>query len=183
MVIQNRLVHGLGSGVMVSARSYNQRSAASVLGRSPSFHSRYGERGVTDRLVLLAIWWLVAVVGCGPGTSGEPGASVAPTSGVAEDHRGVTPVSPPTPIARASSSSLPMPSPRQEPVVPDWIATALASPDVSVRLQALDRWVQQGQTGSVDPLMLALNDPDERVQTRALQLIEEDWVRAQAVEE
>lgn len=66
--------------------------------------------------------------------------------------------------------------------MPDWIATALTSPDVQVRLQALDRWVQQGQTGSVDPLMLALSDPDERVQARALAFIEQDWVRAQAAE-
>jgi HEAT repeat protein len=67
-------------------------------------------------------------------------------------------------------------------VVPDWIATALNSPDAQVRLQALDRWVQQGRKGSVDPLMLALNDSDERVRTRALQLIEQDWERAQAPE-
>jgi HEAT repeat protein len=66
--------------------------------------------------------------------------------------------------------------------VPDWIATALKSPDVHVRLHALDRWVQQGRTGSVDPLMHALNDRDERVQARALALIEQDWVRAQAAE-
>lgn len=68
-------------------------------------------------------------------------------------------------------------------VVPAWMATALASPDVAVRLQALERWVQQGQTGSVDPLMLALTDPDNRVQARALALIEEDWARAHADEE
>jgi hypothetical protein len=38
--------------------------------------------------------------------------------------------------------------------------------------------VQQDRTGSVDPLMLALNDPNERVRTRALQLIEQDWAKA-----
>ena len=67
-------------------------------------------------------------------------------------------------------------------VVPAWMAKELASPDVAVRLQALDRWGQQGRTGSVDPLMLALNDPDERVWTRALALIEQDWAREQAAE-
>ena len=61
-------------------------------------------------------------------------------------------------------------------VVPDCIATALRSPDVQVRLQALDAWIQEGRTGSVDALMLALNDPDERVRTWALQLIERDWL-------
>ena len=61
-------------------------------------------------------------------------------------------------------------------VAPDRIATALQSPDVQVRLRALDAWVQQGRTGSVDPVMLALKDPDERVRTWALQLIEQDWL-------
>ncbi|MDH5194311.1 MAG: hypothetical protein OEW32_11545 [Nitrospira sp.] len=68
-------------------------------------------------------------------------------------------------------------------VVPTWMATALASPDVAVRLHALDRWALQGQTGSVDPLMLALTDPDKRVQARALAFIEEDWAQAHAEEE
>lgn len=31
-------------------------------------------------------------------------------------------------------------------------------------------------------VLLALNDPDERVQARALALIEQDWVRAQTEE-
>jgi hypothetical protein len=72
----------------------------------------------------------------------------------------------------------------EEPlVVPVWMAKELASKDVALRLQALDRWVQQRQTGSVDPLMLALTDPDERVQERALALIVKDWASAQAAEE
>src|SRR4029453_8927092 len=60
-------------------------------------------------------------------------------------------------------------------VAHDRIATALQSPDWQVRLRALDAWVQQGRTGSFDPLMLAFNDPDERVRKWALQLIEQDW--------
>lgn len=54
------------------------------------------------------------------------------------------------------------------------MAKALTALDVQVRLQALDRWVQQGRTGAVAPLMVAVNDPDERVRERALQLIEQD---------
>jgi hypothetical protein len=42
--------------------------------------------------------------------------------------------------------------------------------------------VQQGCTGAVDPLMLVLNDQDERVRTRTLRLIEQDWAWAQAAE-
>jgi HEAT repeat protein len=65
------------------------------------------------------------------------------------------------------------------------MAKQLDSPDVRVRLQALDRWGQQAPTESVDLLLLALEDEDERVQARALALIEQDerdWGRAQATE-
>ena len=70
-------------------------------------------------------------------------------------------------------------------VDPAWMAKQLDSPDVQVRLRALDRWGQQAPTESVDLLLLALEDEDERVQARALELIEQDeqdWVRAQAAE-
>ena len=70
-------------------------------------------------------------------------------------------------------------------VVPARMAKELDSPDVQVRLQALDRWGQQAPTRSVDLLLLALEDEDERVQARALELIEQDkqdWGRAQAAE-
>jgi HEAT repeat protein len=65
------------------------------------------------------------------------------------------------------------------------MAKELDSPDVQVRLRALDRWGQQAPTGSVDLLLLALEDEDERVQARALELIEQDEQdggRAQAAE-
>jgi hypothetical protein len=91
--------------------------------------------------------------GCGPSPSGEPGA--APGIAQPAGQGGV-----------ASSPPL---------VVPDWIATALQSPDGEVRLRALNAWVQQGRTGSVDLVMLAFNDSDKRVRTWALQLIEKDW--------
>jgi HEAT repeat protein len=105
--------------------------------------------------------------GCGPGPSGEPGAAPAGQGGVASS---------PPPVAVGSPvSSLSAAPPPPPLVVPDRIATALQSPDVQVRLGALDAWVQRGRTGSVDLLMLAFNDPDERVRTWALQLIEKDW--------
>lgn len=65
--------------------------------------------------------------------------------------------------------------------IPMWMAQALASPDVQVRLAGLETWVRRNGRGAVDPLMLALNDPDERVRNRALQLIEEDWIAEQAL--
>ncbi|WP_053378804.1 HEAT repeat domain-containing protein [Nitrospira moscoviensis] len=63
----------------------------------------------------------------------------------------------------------------------DWMAQALASPDVQVRLNALETWAREGERSAVDPLMLALNDPDTRVRERAMQLIEQDWLAEQAL--
>lgn len=60
------------------------------------------------------------------------------------------------------------------------MAKDLASQDVQVRLKALDRWGQSAPVGAVDPLLRAMEDADERVQARALALIEQDWMRAQA---
>lgn len=68
-------------------------------------------------------------------------------------------------------------------VVPTWLANDLASFDVQVKLQALDRWAQSAPVGSVDPLVLALEDQDEAVQSRALALLEEDWRQAQEEEQ
>jgi hypothetical protein len=63
-------------------------------------------------------------------------------------------------------------------ILPDWMSTALASPEVGLRLQALDRWAQHAPAGSVNPFIIALDDIDERVRAKALALIEQDWVRA-----
>ena len=63
--------------------------------------------------------------------------------------------------------------------VPTWIIKDLASPDVETRLRALNAWVLTAPAGSIDPLILAYGtDDDERVQARAMELIEQDWARA-----
>lgn len=62
-------------------------------------------------------------------------------------------------------------------VVPAWMAKELESPDVRVRLRALETWAQSAPLGAVDPLILALEDKDERVQDRAMELIEQDMAR------
>lgn len=82
-----------------------------------------------------------------------------------------------------SLNTVPVPSTKPadvlEPlVVPAWMAKDLDSPDVGVRLRALDTWVQSAPPGAVDPLILAFEDKDERVRTRAMELIEQDWARA-----
>jgi HEAT repeat protein len=62
-------------------------------------------------------------------------------------------------------------------VVPEWMAQGLNSPKVRVRLKALEAWAQSAPSGSVDPLILAFEDPDPRVRARAQQLIEQEWAR------
>lgn len=147
--------------------------------------------------VSLSLAWLLGLIvlagpsGCGPATPGDPSnvgprASVSgpPAGMVGQEARGagregelsevIVPLgSSPAPLAAPPRSAEPL-------VVPAWMAKDLDSSDVRVRLKALDRWGQQAPTGVVDPLILALEDKDERVQARALGLIEQDWARAQA---
>ena len=68
-------------------------------------------------------------------------------------------------------------------VVPAWMAKELDSPDVGVRIRALETWVQSAPPGSIDPLILAYEDKDERVRARAMELIEQDWARATDAEQ
>jgi HEAT repeat protein len=75
----------------------------------------------------------------------------------------------------------PEPAPRPEHLIlPQWIAQALASPEVPVRLRALETWAQQGPSAPLDPLVVALDDEDDDVRAKALQLIEQDWAAEQA---
>lgn len=80
-----------------------------------------------------------------------------------------------------SPRAVPIPSnPGDSPeslIVPAWIAKELSSPDVGTRLHALDLWAQLAPPGSVDPLILASEDKDERVRSRAMELIEQDQAR------
>jgi hypothetical protein len=66
--------------------------------------------------------------------------------------------------------------------LPTWIAQALDSPEVSVRLGALDAWAQQGAHASLDPLIVALDDEDDDVRAKAMTIIEQHWVIEQDAE-
>ena len=77
----------------------------------------------------------------------------------------------PVPSTKTADSPEPL-------VVPTWMAIELDSPDVATRLHALETWVQSAPPGSIDPLILAYEDKDERVRARAMELIEQDWARA-----
>lgn len=148
---------------------------------------------------LLGLIVLVGLAGCGPAPSDhapslEPRASLGGPSELqpvsqhspSTHHAPVTLPASPAPLAapRASNPAptqdqqeAPAPLPEQL-VLPIWIAQALASPEVPVRLRALDLWAQQGPKAPLNPLMLALEDENERVQARALELIEQDWAQA-----
>jgi HEAT repeat protein len=67
-------------------------------------------------------------------------------------------------------------------VVPDWIAQALASPEVPVRLRALETWAQRGPQAPLDPLVVALDDADDDVRTKAMAIIERHWAVEQKAE-
>ncbi len=129
--------------------------------------------------MLVVVWLIGGVGGCGPGVAEEssgprtsrydPGAAAVRTSASAEAEIRQT----------MRPTVAPTPDPDQTGAVPDWMQRTLTDPDAQVRLQALDTWMEQGRQSGVTPLLAVLNDPDERVRTRALQLIEQDWVAEQ----
>ncbi len=57
-----------------------------------------------------------------------------------------------------------------------WYATARESPEVTVRLQALEQWAQQPNE-TLDPVTYALVDEDDTVRARAQTLYEQQLVR------
>ncbi len=157
--------------------------------------------------LLLSLMLLAGLAGCGPASSDnapslESRASVSgpPLSnqGPSPRNNPFTPAASPLPLASvngtdATSGKGTVPggdSPHAVPVlssdpahpvdglvVPEWMAQKLNSPNVRVRLRALETWAQSAPPGAVDPLILAFEDKDERVRARAQQLIEQDWER------
>jgi HEAT repeat protein len=67
-------------------------------------------------------------------------------------------------------------------VVPELMVQKLNSPNVRVRLRALEAWAQTAPQGAVDPFILAFEDKDERVRALAQQLLEQDWAKKAAEE-
>lgn len=168
-------------------------------------------RPLLHRGWLLGLLLLAGPSGCGPAPSDEaahvePRASVGGPSGSltgsmearGQAQAGVGPLAqrPTRPDQRpsASPSSLapgtePEPAERTEPaplsaqlVLPQWIAQALDAPAVPVRLLALDLWAQQGREAPMDPLVVALDDEDDDVRTKAMAIIERHWGVVQKVE-
>ena len=146
---------------------------------------------------------LVGLSACGPAPSDhapslEPRASLGGPSesppvsqpSPSSHHDPVTPAASPVPLAAPlASNHEPAPEAQEAPaplpehlVLPQWIAQALASPEVPVRLRALDLWAQQGPEAPLDPLVVALDDKDDDVRAKAMALIERQWAVAQEAE-
>lgn len=90
--------------------------------------------------------------------------------------KGTAPIGDSSKAAPASSTKNPV-NPMDALEVPAWFAKDLASPNVDTRLRALDTWVLTAPVGSIDPLLLAFGNDDERVRARAMELIKQDLVR------
>jgi hypothetical protein len=97
-----------------------------------------------------------------------------------------TPVAKPmTPTASnyAQATAQEKPAPLQEHLsLPVWIAQALDAPETSVRIQALDMWAQQGAQTPLDPLVVALDDENDEVRAKAMEIIERNWAIDQKAE-
>jgi hypothetical protein len=81
-----------------------------------------------------------------------------------------------------TSTQVEVPPQPEHLAVPVWIAQALDAPEVSVRIQALDTWAQQGPQAPLGPLVVALDDENDDVRTKAMEIIERHWAIEQAAE-
>ena len=146
--------------------------------------------GLCPRLAwFLGLMLLAGLSGCGPAPSDHaPNPESRANLGATSEWQPVSQHSPSvsnnpfTPTAFPASNYSPAPAAQEEPAplpeyldLPSWIAQALDAPEVSVRLQALDTWAQQGAQAPLDPLVAALDDEDDDVRTKAMEIIEQQW--------
>ena len=171
------------------ASTASSERSKDMLSLHPCMRRRYPRLAL-----LLGLLLLVGPSGCGPAPSDnaprlEPRASLGGPSELQPISQHTpsprtdpfTPAASPVPLAAPSAANhAPATAAQEEPapeqmVLPTWIAQALNAPEVSVRLRALDAWAQQGAHASLDPLIVALDDEDEDVQTKAIEIIERYW--------
>lgn len=143
---------------------------------------------------LLSLILLVELSGCGPApTVDEPSQEPHARSGAPSKSQPVsqlTRTASPVALAAAPVSNYsPAAEAKQDPalppdhlVLPAWIAQALDAPEVSVRLRALDLWAQQGAQAPLDPLIVALDDENDDVRSKAMAIIEWQWAVEQESE-
>ena len=99
---------------------------------------------------------------------GEPIAADQPPALAVADSRVVLAAAPQATMA-ARQGHVPEPE-----TPPEWNA-AFQHSDTAVRIQALERWAEQGAATPIDPITQALVDPDESVRARAQELAEKVW--------
>ncbi len=133
----------------------------------------------------LGLILFVGLSGCGPAASDDPEQNHESRASLA------APSEPPPASQHSPSSHDTQASPTvidDSPPLPDklvlpiWMAQALDAPDVSVRLQALDKWAKLGTDASLDPLVVALDDEDDDVRKKAMDIIEQRWTVEQEAE-
>ena len=83
------------------------------------------------------------------------------------------------PSLASGTEAVPLP---EHLVLSRWMDAALASPEVPVRLRALDIWAQQGSDAPLDPLVMALEDADDDVRMEAMAMIEQHWAGPEEAE-
>ena len=132
----------------------------------------------------LGLMLLAELSGCGPASSDHVSNEESRASlGAPSESQPVLQQAPAASLVTLAvppaSNHSPAPAAKEEPaplpdylVLPTWIAQALDAPEVSVRLRALDTWAQQGAQAPLDPLVVALDDEDDDVRTKAMAIIE-----------
>src|SRR5215831_13729733 len=141
---------------------------AKISARKVKWHRGGPYRG----MVLMSSVLISILYGCGPAASKNHFSSPGQIR--------------PVPFGREQSTmALPAGQGREEAVpvastsnLPDWMQAALKHPDPEVRLKALEKWIEEKRAG-VGPAMMVIDDPDERVRAKAMQLIERDWATEQ----
>mgnify|MGYP003385307387 CR=1 FL=1 len=135
---------------------------------------------------LLGLMLFSGLSGCGPAQSDSEQNLASRASQVAPPESPATSPRTPSPLSNhATTAAIDDPSPLPDKLVlPIWMAQALDAPDVSIRLRALDRWATLGADASIDPLVVALDDDNDDVRKKAMELIEQHWaVELQAAPE
>ena len=146
---------------------------------SPRQHAAYPQMAW-----LLGLTLCTGFVGCGPAVSDtesnrESRASLAASPALPS----VPQQSRPSPAGQGPPPPADdFPSQPDTLVLPVWMAQALDAPDVSVRLQALDKWATLGTQASLDPLVVALDDENDDVRNKAMEIIEQRWMEEQETE-
>jgi hypothetical protein len=147
---------------------------------------------------VLGLIIIAGLSGCGPAVTEQTTSDSQPVSRLnpsprpqqtpsPRNNRFTLAASPVTLAAPSTSKEAPAPLAQEEPVplpehlvLPDWIEQALEAPEPRIRLQALDLWAQQGVQAPLDPLIVALDDENADVRTKAMALIEWRWAVEQA---